>query len=166
MKNLPKIISVDFFHCWGILSKIVGISIKIKGVIMQEDLKSLKQYCREAKKRLKNGFWQNYHQNLKNELDRAEKAGVAASKVKEYYVSKVSDDIKNVSEEKEEFYKKVKKILIEEGEISNAIGRLTDTEYYKTLSYDEQQRYTLSLSEKYLQAVERFRKEKAIEYKS
>ena len=44
---------------------------------MQEDLKSLKQYCKEAKKRLKNGFWQNYHSNLKNELDRAEKAGVA-----------------------------------------------------------------------------------------
>ena len=129
---------------------------------MQEEGKSLKQYCREAKKRLKQGFWQNYHKNLSAELDRAEKEGVATSKVKDYYVTKVSDDIKNHTEEKEEFYKRVKKILIEEGEVPNAIGRLTDMEYYKTLSYDEQQRYTLSLSEKYLQAVERFKKEKAL----
>jgi hypothetical protein len=77
----------------------------------------------------------------------------------------VSDTLKNSSEEKEEFYKKVKKLLEEEGEVPNAIGRLTDEEYYKTLSYDEQQRYTLSLSEKYLQAIERYRKEKALNYK-
>ena len=84
---------------------------------MQEELKSLKQYCKEAKKRLKNGFWQNYRKNLDDELDRAQKAGVAASKVKEYY---------------------------------------------STLSYEEKQRYTLELSNKYLIAVERYRKEKAI----
>lgn len=53
-------------------------------------------------------------------------------------------------------------MLDSEGEVSNAIGRLTDKEYFDTLDYNEKQRYTLNLSEKYLQAVERYRKEKAL----
>ena len=43
--------------------------------------------------------------------------------------------------------------------MSDAIGRLTDREYYETLSYEEKQRYNLSLSERYLRALERFRRE-------
>ncbi len=129
---------------------------------MAEQLKSLKQYCKEAKKRLKQGFWQNYHNNLNNELARAEQSGISSSKVKEYYAIKVSGDIKNTKDEFDAFYKKVKKLLDEEGEVSNAIGRLTDKDYFEKLSYDERQRYTLSLSEKYLQAVELYKKEKEI----
>ena len=65
-------------------------------------------------------------------------------------------------DEFEEFYQKVKKLLDSEGEVSNAIGRLTDKEKFNSLSYDEKQRYTLNLSEKYLQAVERYKKEKSL----
>ena len=111
--------------------------------------------------RLKKGFWQNYKQTLDSELERAELSGIAVSKVKEYYSAKVSEDIKS-GDSDESFYERVKKILLEEGEVSNAIGLLTDQKYYKTLSYEEQQRYNLSLSERYLKAVERFRKEKSI----
>lgn len=132
---------------------------------MVEEGKSLKQYCREAMKRMKSGFWQNYQKNLNEGIERAEKNGIATSKVKQYYAERVNENIKNKVEEKEEFYNKVKKLLMEEGEVSNAIGRLTDKEYYNTLTYEEQQRYNLTLSEKYLQAVERFRKESALEIK-
>ncbi|MBO5068491.1 MAG: hypothetical protein J6C62_08880 [Clostridia bacterium] len=125
--------------------------------------KSLKQYCREAKKRLKAGFWQNYQKDLSANLERAERAGISTSKVKQYYAERVSENIKSREVGKEEFYLKVKKLLEEEGEVADAIGRLTDHEYYQTLDYEEKQRYSLSLSEKYLQAVERFRKEKALE---
>ncbi len=130
---------------------------------MVEEGKSLKQYCKEAKKRLKRGFWQNYQKDLSENIERAEKAGISTSKVREYYAERVSENIKNKAEEKEEFYQKVKKLLSEEGEVSNAIGRLTDKEYFETLSYEEKQRYTLSLSEKYLEAVERYRKESSLE---
>ena len=130
---------------------------------MAEERKSLKQYCREAKKRLKRGFWQSYQKDLDEGIERAEKAGISTSKIREYYAERVSENIKNKKEEKEDFYQKVKKLLSEEGEVSNAIGRLTDKEYFNTLSYEEKQRYTLSLSEKYLEAVERFRKESALE---
>ena len=129
---------------------------------MIEQQKSLKQYCREAKKRLKQGFWQNYQRNLDSEIERAERSGVAVSKVKEYYATKVSESIRRTDLDGEEFYQKVKKLLLEEGEVHNAIGRLTDTEYYNSLSYEEQQTYNLRLSERYLQAVERFKKEREI----
>jgi hypothetical protein len=48
---------------------------------------------------------------------------------------------------------------MQNGEVSDAIGRLTDKPYFETLSYEEKQRYTLALSEKYLRALERFRRE-------
>ncbi len=121
--------------------------------------KSLKEYCKEAKKRLKTGFWENYKKDLNESIIEAEKAGISENKVKEYYIVKAKQEIKTNSNENEEFYQKVKKILLEEGEVSNAIGRLTDKKYFESLSYDEKQRYTLSISEKYLKAVERFNKE-------
>ena len=129
---------------------------------MQENGKSFKQYCREAKKRLKQGFWQKYHSDLDKELLKAEQAGVSITKVKEYYTQQVSGSIRYGNNDFEVFYQKVKHLLDEEGEISNAIGRLTDKSLYASLSYDEQQRYNLELSEKYLKAVERYKKEKAL----
>lgn len=131
-----------------------------------EDQKSLKQYCKEAKKRLKQGFWQSYHKGLDEELARAKEEGISVSKVKEYYAQVVSGTIRNRSEEDEEFYRRVKKLLDDEGEVSNAIGRLTDKEEFEKLSYEEKQRYTLSLSERYLKAVERYNKEKELKIKA
>ena len=46
-----------------------------------EEQKTLKDYAKEAKKRLKSGFWQNYNQNLDKKLEEAKKAGIAVSKV-------------------------------------------------------------------------------------
>ncbi|MBO5714194.1 MAG: hypothetical protein J6R83_02085 [Clostridia bacterium] len=129
---------------------------------MQETQKTLKQYAKEAKQRLKSGFWQQYKSNLDRKIEQAESTGVSASKVKEYYSQRVYDNIKKPDEDDETFYQKVKKILDEEGEISNAIGRLTDKSLYDNLPYDEKQRYSLKLSERYLKAVERYKKENYI----
>ena len=131
---------------------------------MEENQKTLKQYAKEAKIRLKNGFWQEYRKNLDEKINKAQEAGVAPSKVKEYYSFVVSENIKSRKDSEEEFYLKVKKILDEEGEISDAIGRLTDKEEYSALSYAEQQKYTLALSERYLKAVERYNREKTLSF--
>ncbi len=128
-----------------------------------EEQKTLKQYAKEAKKRLKKGFWQNYYKNLDNEIIKAKNDGLSESLVKDYYVCKVSESIRNSKDENEEFYIRVKKLLESEGEVSDAIGRLTDKKEYSLLSYEEKQRYTLNLSEKYIKAVERFNKEKVFE---
>ena len=125
-----------------------------------ETQKSLKECCKEAKQRLKSGFWEKYKQGLEDELSRAEKEGISANCIKDYYSQKVSDSIRNNNTDEETFYKRVKDLLDSEGEVSDAIGRLTDKEYFGTLSYEEKQRYTLSLSERYIKAVERYRREK------
>lgn len=127
-----------------------------------EEEKSLKQYCKDAKNRLKHGFWQNYQTNVDANLKRAREQGISESKVREFYASKVTEIIRSNSENEDVFYHKVKKILDEEGEVSNVIGRLTDKNVYENMTYSEKQRYTLSLSEKYLKALERYKKEKAI----
>ena len=127
-----------------------------------EEEKSLKQYCKDAKNRLKHGFWQNYQTNVDANLKRAREQGISESNVTEFYASKVTEIIRSNSESEDVFYHKVKKILDEEGEVSNVIGRLTDKNVYENMTYSEKQRYTLSLSEKYLKALERYKKEKAI----
>ena len=129
-----------------------------------ETQKSLKQYAKEAKLRLKSGFWQNYKKDLDEKITLAAEAGVAPSKVKEYYDYVVSSSIKSVKDDEEEFYLKVKKILDEEGEIPDAIGRLTDRKAFESMTYQERQRYTLTLSERYLKAVERYNREKALSF--
>ena len=132
---------------------------------MAEQLKSLKQYCKEAKQRLKSGFWERYREELKNELEKAKHTGVPESKVREYFEYKVTNGINEVNDDEKLFYEKVKKLLDEEGEVSNVIGRLTDKYYFSSLSYEEQQRYTLNLSERYLKALERYKMERALDYR-
>ncbi|HCH74746.1 MAG TPA: hypothetical protein DEV87_06160 [Clostridiales bacterium] len=126
-----------------------------------EESKTLKQYAKEAKNRLKTGFWQEHKKKLDEDLIKAKENGVAASRVTEYYSRLAVENVKNVNDD-EEFYKKVKKLLDEEGEVPDAIGRLTDKNVYASLSYDEKQRYWMSVSEKYLKAVERYNREKSV----
>ena len=127
---------------------------------MQEQNKTFKQYCKEAMKRMKSGFWERYYSDLDERLKKAEQDGVSATKVKEYYAEQVTASITRHKDEDEIFYLKVRSMLVSEGEVSNAIGRLTDKNVYDNLSYEEKQRYTLELSERYRKAVERFNKEK------
>ena len=125
--------------------------------------KSLKQYAKEAKKRLKSSFWQDYKSKIQTGIDKAEEDGTSKSKVVEYYQSKAAVTIRGIKTEDEDFYLKVKDLLFTVGDVSDAIGRLTDKEYFSTLSYDGKQRYLLELSNKYLKAKERFYKEVAFE---
>ena len=130
---------------------------------MQGD-KSIKEYAKEAKKRLKSSFWQEYKNNLKNGVIKAEEDGTSPSKVVEYYQSKATVTVRGIKSEDEEFYLKVKELLSTVGEVSDAIGRLTDKEYFASLTYEQKQRYTFELSSKYIKAKERFFKE--IEYEN
>lgn len=119
--------------------------------------KSLKSISREAKMRMKQGFWQKYDEEREEHLERIKRQGLNESRASRYLTGKIASQIKGETEDL--FYEKVKDLLLTEGEVSNALGRLTDKEYFETLSYEEKQRYTLSLSERYLKALERFKKE-------
>ena len=128
---------------------------------MQETIQTVRTLARKAKKRLKEGFWKECEQNLSVKMEIAKENGWNESKASRYFLHKAKEEI--AEKKTDNFYEKVKEMLLENGEVSDAIGRLTDREYYETLSYEEKQRYTLSLSEKYLRALEKFRKEQEFE---
>lgn len=125
--------------------------------------RTLKSLAREAKQRMKKGFWKECEEELNSERTHAKEQGINESKMERYFTQKVTDKIKG--EQTDDFYLKVRELLLTEGEVSDAIGRLTDKEYYESLSYSEKQRYTLDLSEKYLRALERFKREYEFEIK-
>ena len=125
--------------------------------------RTLKSLAKEAKMRMKKGFWKQCQDKLSVERMYAKEQGLNESKLERYFQEKVSTQIKG--ETPDEFYLKVKELLLAEGEVSDAIGRLTDREYYETLTYSEKQRYTLELSERYLRALERFKREYEFEIK-
>ncbi len=125
--------------------------------------RSLKALAKEAKRRMKKGFWQECEEKLASERTHAKEQGINESKLERYFQEKVASSIKG--ETPDEFYEKVKNLLLTEGEVSDAIGRLTDRAYYETLSYAEKQRYNLELSGKYLAALERFKREYEFELK-
>ncbi len=122
-----------------------------------EDIKNLAQ---AAKQRLKNNFWEDCRKNLDEGAMQAKALGLNETKVKSTLQTRVKSEIKG--EKQDGFYLKVKNLLDAEGEVSDAIGRLTDKEYYDTLSYEEKQRYTLSLSANYIKALEKYRREKEL----
>ena len=124
---------------------------------MSKEVNTLKEEARKAKARLKNGFWTECKVDMDERLEKAREQGVNESKAGRYFAEQVTKKIEGVKED--EFYLRVKEMLLSDGEVSDAIGRLTDKPYFDTLSYEEKQRYTLSLSERYLRALERFRRE-------
>ena len=123
----------------------------------------MKTLAKEAKIRMKKGFWQQREEELTNERTHAKEQGLNESKMERYFQQKVATEIKG--DDPDEFYLRVRDMLLSEGEVSDAIGRLTDRAYYDTLSYSEKQRYTLELSERYLRALERFKREYEFEIK-
>ncbi len=125
--------------------------------------RTLKSLAKEAKQRMKKGFWKECAEQLQSERTHAREQGINESKMERYFQEKVGERIKGGSPD--DFYLKVKELLLTEGEVSDAIGRLTDKAYYQTLSYAEQQRYNLELSERYLRALERFKREYEFEIK-
>lgn len=123
-------------------------------------MEDLKDRARAAKKRLKSNFWAECRKNLDDGAQDAKSRGVSEIQVKSTLKNRVKSEIKG--EKQDEFYLKVKELLDSEGEVSDAIGRLTDREVYEKLSYEERQRYNLELSAKYLRALEKYRREKSL----
>lgn len=128
------------------------------------EAQTLKSVAKSAKQRMKKGFWEHCEKSVRESVEEAKRQGVNESKAERYFIKETQKAI--AGEKEDEFYLRVKEMLLSEGEVSDAIGRLTDREYFSTLSYEEKQRYTLSLSEKYLRALERFRRESEFAFSS
>jgi len=120
--------------------------------------KSLRTAARQAKCRIKENFWEKYRIEQAEKKRIAEERGLNPQEMQRYFAQEIERKIRG-EERVDAFYEKVKTMLLEEGEVSDAIGRLTDKKLYDSLSYTEKQRYTLELSERYLRALERFKRE-------
>ena len=126
-------------------------------------MNDIKSVAKQAKSRLKTNFWEKCKQDAELTAERARILGINENKVKDNFKMQVKSKLSG--EKQDEFYLKVKKILDEEGEVSDIIGRLTDKEHFSRLSYAEKQRYTLELSGKYLRALEKYKKERVLSVK-
>lgn len=125
--------------------------------------KSVKEAAREARNRLGSGYWQKLYREREVIMEKAKAEGISESKVKEYYADIAEKEIKGKDLDFEAFYQNVKRLLDAEGEVGNALGRLTDKAYYESLTYEQRQKYNLNLSEKYIRSLERYYREKKFE---
>ncbi len=126
---------------------------------MQQE-KDIKTLAKEAKRRLKSGFWEKYKVEVVEKSKLAKASGVKTQEVVEFYQAKEFQTITKDSESEEEFYLKVKEILNTEGEMCLIFSKLIDHDVYDNLTYDAKQKYTLELAEKYRKALERYKLEK------
>lgn len=127
-----------------------------------EDIKLL---AKEAKQRMKSGFWEENKEKIGYIKSKAKSEGIESSKIVRYYQTNVIREIKPKKDENEKFYKKVKAILDSVGEVSDIIKRLIDTEVYNSLPYDRKQKYVMELSQKYREALVRYKREKKFDSK-
>ena len=130
---------------------------------MANEAKSVKEAAREARNRLGSGYWQKLYREREVIMEKAKAEGISESKVKEYYADIAEKEIKAKDLDFEAFYQNVKRLLDAEGEVGNALGRLTDKAYYESLTYEQRQKYNLNLSEKYIRSLERYYREKKFE---
>ena len=122
--------------------------------------RNIKSLAKEAKKRLKNGFWETFGEEIRDKASKASAEGLETSRIVDYYQAKVFS-VKR-ADDKDEFYEKVKKLLDTYGECGNVLSMLIDYSEYDALSYDGKQKYVLDLSAKYRVALDRYKSEKSL----
>lgn len=127
-------------------------------------MEDLKFIAKEAKKRLKTGFWEEHKDKIGSIKEIAKTEGIKTSNIVKYYQTTVIREVKYKADETENFYEKVKSILDSVGEVSDIISRLIDTDTYNKLPYDRKQKYVMELSEKYREALKRYKREKKFDF--
>lgn len=120
--------------------------------------KTVKGLGREAKERLKNGFWEKNKDEVITKMDEYKLSGVSYKEAFALYETR-NREVAAACGENESFYRKVKKILDETGETSDILDRLIDKKQFENLSYESKQKYLLGLSEKYRAALARYKRE-------
>ena len=126
--------------------------------------KSIKSAAKEAKKRLKSRFWQDYKRELDSGVQKAKEEGLGESGVKNYFKNRVVKSVRGTSAEDETFYAVVRNMLDEYGSRpENALDILMDKKYFYSLDYASRERYLFRLAERYVAAANRYDDERSIE---
>ena len=131
-------------------------------------MSEFKMFAKEAKKRLKNGFWSKVEEEKAEVIEEARRNGKNLATVEEAYKKKVETQIKDMASEKntnddEMFYKKVCKIMEAKVFVSNPLSQLIDHSVYDELDERGKQNYILKLSQRYGEMKKKYRIEHDLE---
>ncbi|MBO5222902.1 MAG: hypothetical protein J6C23_00115 [Clostridia bacterium] len=130
-----------------------------------KEYSELKKRAMLAKQRLKMGYWQNLLRERDDLIMLNGNTAQAIAVADEVRRQKFNRDnlisLNSVqAKEEEELYLKVCKMLDEDDDPQNPIGRLIDSEAYDNMDAMAKQKYVLYLSKKYCEMKERYRLEK------
>ena len=123
--------------------------------------------AKNAKQRLKNGFWNKISEKRENEINEAKISGRSIQKIKDFYNSYIYETVREKDKtylEEELFLQKVREIIENEEYINNPLKLLMNDEYMSTLDYSGKQRYILEISEKYRRAREKIQTESPVSF--
>ena len=117
---------------------------------------AIKRIANEAKRKLKNGYWEDLYKNREEDLMMAKKKGVSGEIVVDAYRQKLDSVIhtkQDVVPNENELYGKIYDIVCREmcGEtVYNPIGILKNVDYYNNLDDYGKQKYIFDLSAVYI----------------
>ena len=122
---------------------------------------TLKDYAKEAKARMKSGFWQEIKEQRKRDVEFAASQGKNTDVVfKEYREILTRKIYENTTDEDELLYQKVCELLSQNKVITNPIGLLADEQKMSEMSGQAKQNYIFELSKKFKEMKDRYYKEK------
>ena len=124
-------------------------------------MNEFRKEAKEARKRLRQGFWDDIIVERKNVIENAMKKGQDVKSIKDYYKKKIENKIKetyktNSLTEEDLMYKKVCSIMESQEVLLNPLSKLIDHNVYDKLSENAKQVYILKLSEQYVQMKQRY----------
>ena len=124
---------------------------------------TIKEYAKEAKARLKSGFWEEViakrAQDVKTAVNQGKNSDVVFCEYREVLKRKLFD---GDSEEDEIFYKKVCELLSGDKVVINPIGELADKQKMQEMNESSRQQYIFELSKKFKKMKDRFYSEREI----
>ncbi len=136
-----------------------------KGV--QNTMPTIKEYAKEAKARMKNGFWDDVNIQRQNDVAIAANQGKSTDVIMNEYREVLKRKIfETETKEDELLYRKVCALLSQKRVIINPIGELADKSKMKNMSEAAKQHYVFELSKKFKQMKERYFRETEISCKS
>lgn len=126
--------------------------------------KTLKQYAKEARKRMKSGFWAKVQEEREAFIAEAVANGQSAEVANEQFKKKIMRKIYSNSDESnvdsdELFYKKVCEVLESSDCLLRPLAKLIDHSVYDNLNDREKQSYILKLSDRFVKMKQRYAEE-------
>ena len=121
---------------------------------------TLKDYAKLAKKRMASGYWGRVREEVNTYIENNQEE--SPEKIKEMYSKRLMRELylTDTFDKDADLYKKVCKLLSQDGYVLNPISQLIDHAEFDRLDDIAKQTYLIKLTDKYNELRERYEKEK------